>query len=41
VKRVVERPVQTIETNVDGTAVVLQLAAKKQRRLVVVSTSEV
>lgn len=41
VRRIVDYPVQTIETNVGGTEVVLQLAAKKQRRLIVVSTSEV
>lgn len=41
VKRIVDYPVQTIETNVGGTELVLQLAAKKQRRLIVVSTSEV
>jgi UDP-glucose 4-epimerase len=41
VKRIVDHPVQTIETNVAGTEIVLQLAAKKQRRIIVVSTSEV
>jgi len=41
VKRIVDHPVQTIETNVGGTEIVLQLAAKKQRRIIVVSTSEV
>jgi UDP-glucose 4-epimerase len=41
VKRIVEFPVRTIETNVGGTEVVLELAAKKHRRLVIASTSEV
>jgi len=41
VKRIVDYPVQTIETNVGGTEVVLELAAKRQRRLVLASTSEV
>lgn len=41
VKRIVDYPVQTIETNVGGTEVVLELAAKKQRRLIIASTSEV
>ena len=41
VMRIVDHPVQTIETNVAGTEIVLQLAAKKQRRLIVASTSEV
>lgn len=41
VKRIVDYPVQTIETNVGGTEIVLELAAKKQRRLIIASTSEV
>ena len=41
VKRIVDYPVQTIETNVGGTEIVMELAAKKQRRLIVASTSEV
>jgi UDP-glucose 4-epimerase len=41
VRRIVEHPVQTIETNVGGTEVVLELAAKKRRRLIIASTSEV
>src|SRR5262249_6168800 len=34
-------PVQTIETNVGGTEIVLELVAKKRRRLLIASTSEV
>jgi UDP-glucose 4-epimerase len=41
VRLIVESPVRTIETNVHGTEVVLKLAAKKQRTVVVASTSEV
>ncbi|HUK73859.1 MAG TPA: GDP-mannose 4,6-dehydratase [Candidatus Bathyarchaeia archaeon] len=41
VKRIVDYPVQTIETNVGGTEIVLELAAKRQRRLIIASTSEV
>ena len=41
VKLIVESPVRTIETNVLGTEVVLALANKKQKRVLVASTSEV
>lgn len=41
VKLIVESPVRTIETNVKGTEVVLALANKKQKRVLVASTSEV
>ena len=41
VKLIVERPVHTIETNVRATEVVLAAAAKKQKPVVVASTSEV
>ena len=41
VKLIVEAPVHTIETNVHGTEVVLKQAAKKNRLVVVFSTSEV
>jgi len=41
VKRIVEFPVQTIETNVSGTEILLQLSAKKRRRVITASTSEV
>ncbi|MBT8403700.1 MAG: GDP-mannose 4,6-dehydratase [Gemmatimonadetes bacterium] len=41
VRLIVERPVHTIETNVRGTEVVLGAAAKKQKLVVVASTSEV
>lgn len=41
VKLIVERPVHTIETNVHGTEVVLAAAEKKQKPVLVASTSEV
>jgi UDP-glucose 4-epimerase len=41
VKLIVERPVHTIETNVGATESVLAAAAKKQKLVVVASTSEV
>ena len=41
VQLVVESPVRTIETNVKGTEIVLELAAKKKKRVVIFSTSEV
>jgi UDP-glucose 4-epimerase len=41
VRLIVESPVRTIETNVHGTEVVLKHAAKKQKTVVVASTSEV
>jgi UDP-glucose 4-epimerase len=41
VKLIVESPVRTIETNVRGTEVVLALANKKQKRVLIASTSEV
>ncbi len=41
VKLIVESPVNTIETNIYGTEVVLQLANKKKKKVVITSTSEV
>jgi UDP-glucose 4-epimerase len=41
VKLIVDQPVHTIETNVHGTEVVLKLANKKKKLVVVASTSEV
>ena len=41
VKLIVESPVRTIETNVRGTEVVLELANKKKKRVLIASTSEV
>jgi UDP-glucose 4-epimerase len=41
VRLIVERPVHTIETNVHGTEVVLGCAAKKGKRVIIASTSEV
>jgi UDP-glucose 4-epimerase len=41
VKLIVESPVRTIETNVRGTEVVLSVANKKKKKVLVASTSEV
>ena len=41
VKLIVEQPVRTIETNVHGTEVVLKLANKKKKLVLIASTSEV
>jgi len=41
VKLIVESPVKTIETNIRGTEVVLHHAAKKRKRILIASTSEV
>lgn len=41
VKLIVESPVNTIETNIYGTEVVLQLANKKKKKVMIASTSEV
>jgi UDP-glucose 4-epimerase len=41
VRLVVESPVQTIETNVRGTEVVLAMANKKKKKVLIASTSEV
>ncbi len=41
VKLIVESPVRTIETNVRGTEVVLNVANKKKKKVLVASTSEV
>ncbi|MGE3842099.1 MAG: GDP-mannose 4,6-dehydratase, partial [Vicinamibacterales bacterium] len=41
VKKIVEEPVHTIETNVHGTEVVLRHANKKKKIVVIASTSEV
>jgi nucleoside-diphosphate-sugar epimerase len=41
VRLIVGSPVSTIETNVHGTEVVLQHAAKKRKRVLITSTSEV
>jgi UDP-glucose 4-epimerase len=38
---VVESPVRTIETNLEGTQVVLEAAAKKRKKVLLASTSEV
>jgi UDP-glucose 4-epimerase len=41
VRLIVESPVRTIETNVHGTEVVLATAAKKRKKVLIASTSEV
>lgn len=41
VRLVVESPVRTIETNIRGTEVVLRMAAKKKKKVLITSTSEV
>jgi len=41
VKLIVESPVRTIETNVRGTEVILSLANKKKKKVLIASTSEV
>jgi len=41
VKLIVESPVHTIETNIKGTEIVLNLANKKKKKVVMASTSEV
>jgi len=41
VKLIVESPVRTIETNVNGTQLVLEAAYKKRKRVFIASTSEV
>lgn len=41
VRLIVESPVRTIETNIRGTEIILSLAAKKRKRLLITSTSEV
>ncbi|MBI3551228.1 MAG: GDP-mannose 4,6-dehydratase [Elusimicrobia bacterium] len=41
VRLIVEDPVRTIETNVHGTETVLSLAARKKKRVLLTSTSEV
>ena len=41
VKRIIQSPVATIETNVAGTELLLRIAARHSRRIVIASTSEV
>jgi len=41
VRLIVEAPVRTITTNVKGTEIVLELAAKKKKKVILASTSEV
>ena len=41
VKLIVESPVNTIETNVHGTEMVLKVASKKKKKVLIASTSEV
>jgi UDP-glucose 4-epimerase len=41
VRLIIESPVRTIETNVQGTEVVLRAAARQRKRVILASTSEV
>lgn len=41
VRLIVERPRQTVDTNVRGTEIILELAARKKTRVLITSTSEV
>src|SRR4029077_19663270 len=41
VRLIVESPVRTMETNIRGTEIILQLAAKKRKLVLLISTSEV
>jgi UDP-glucose 4-epimerase len=41
VRLIVESPVRTMATNIQGTEIVLELAAKKRKRVLIASTSEV
>lgn len=41
VRLIVESPVRTIETNIKGTELVLELAGKKKKKVLIASTSEV
>ncbi|HEY6252857.1 MAG TPA: GDP-mannose 4,6-dehydratase [Candidatus Angelobacter sp.] len=41
VRLIVERPRQTVDTNIRGTEVILELAARKKTRVLIASTSEV
>lgn len=41
VRLIVERPRQTVETNIRGTEIILELAARKKTRVLITSTSEV
>ena len=41
VRRIVDYPVRTIETNVGGSQLILEMASKKLKRLLITSTSEV
>jgi len=41
VKLIVESPVRTIETNIKGTEIILELASKKKKQVLITSTSEV
>ena len=41
VKLAVERPVETLETNLNGTGLLLKLAARENKRVLITSTSEV
>lgn len=41
VKLIIERPIHTIENNILGTGIVLKLANKKQKKVIIASSSEI
>jgi UDP-glucose 4-epimerase len=41
VRLIIESPVRTLETNIRGTEIVLELAAKKRKKVIIASTSEI
>lgn len=41
VRLIIEKPVHTIETNIRGTEIVLELAARKKKKVLITSSSEV
>jgi UDP-glucose 4-epimerase len=41
VRLIIERPVETIETNIRGTEILLRLASEGSKKIVIASTSEV
>jgi UDP-glucose 4-epimerase len=41
VKQIMDRPVETLETNVKGTEMVLKLANRHKKKVLIASTSEV
>jgi len=41
VKLVVQKPIETIETNIEGTSIILNLANKYKKRIIIASSSEI